>query len=320
MRIAILFPGQGTQAPGMGIAWKGHRAWSVVAAAEQAIGAALAPLLLDASSDDLAATRNAQLAVLLTSLIAWEALQVELGDSEHEIVGFAGHSLGQVTALIAARTLALDDGVKFAAVRAGATQREASQHPGRMVAFVGATLEQAETACARAGDAWVANDNAPGQVVVAGTHEGVASAIEHGKALGIRKALALAVGGAFHTPLMQGAVQTLDDSLAAVRFQDSGYCVVSNADAQPYCDGSGWRDRLATHPTQRVLWRASMETLTRDLHADALLEVGYGTMIAGVAKRTVPGTPLFSISTPATADAALASLDTHQTQLREGTR
>ena len=123
--------------------------------------------------DVLARTRNAQLAVLLTSLVAWEAMQ-PLAEAP---VAFAGHSLGQVTALIAAGSLPFDAGVRFAARRAELTQAAADAHPGRMAALLGATIEQAEEACAAAPDAcWVANDNAPGQVVIAGTPEGLEAA------------------------------------------------------------------------------------------------------------------------------------------------
>ncbi len=319
MRIAIVFPGQGTQSPGMGTPWKGHRCWDTVEAAIDANSISLTHLLCEATAAELSSTRLAQLSVLCNSLIAWGAISEALEDSSHEIVGFAGHSLGQVTALIAAGSISLNQGIGFAEVRATATQHEASRHPGRMAAFVGASLEQAEAACDSAGDVWVANDNAPGQIVIAGTPEGVTAAIERGKELGIRKALPLAVDGAFHTPLMQGAVATLRQSLESTELKDTHHCVVSNADATQYRDGSGWRDRLAVHPTQRVRWRSSMEALIREQHADAMLEVGHGSMVAGVAKRTVPGIAVLGISSPETATSALTMLDTLATQSNRGT-
>src|SRR5690349_24596436 len=120
----------------MGRPWKGHSSWPVVDAAEQALDAsgvrvALAPLLLDASAEQLSRTREAQLAVLTTSLVAWDAAQHAL-ETHHDIVGFAGHSLGQVTALIASGVMSLDDGVRFARERAELTQAAADAHPGRM--------------------------------------------------------------------------------------------------------------------------------------------------------------------------------------------
>ena len=249
-------------------------------------------------AEQLARTGDAQLAVLTTSLVAWDAARPAI-DAHHEIVGFAGHSLGQVTALIASGVLALDDGVRFAARRAELTQAAADAHIGRMAALVGASIEQARDACDAAPDAvWVANDNAPGQVVIAGTPDGVASAIERAKANGVRRALPLPVGGAFHTPLMADACAGLDEALAAITMHDPIAPVVSNDDALPYATADGWRARLVRHPTVAVEWRTSMLTLVEALGAEAFVEVGHGTMIAGVAKRTVPGTPVAGVATP----------------------
>ena len=295
MRVAIVFPGQGTQSPGMGAPWREHPAWKIVEQAEGALGEPLAPLLLDAPAEQLARTRNAQLAVLCTSLVAWEAARPMLDD----VVAFAGHSLGQVTALIASGALDLDDGVRFAARRAELTQAAADAHPGRMAALLGATVEQAEEACAAAPDgAWVANDNAPGQVVIAGTPEGVEVAVARAKELGVRRATNLNVGGAFHTPLMGSARDGLVDVLEDVPFATPRAPVVSNHDGVAYADGAGWRARLADHVTVPVRWRSSMETLAGK-GSSAFVEVGHGSMIAGVAKRTVPDIPVLACGTPA---------------------
>src|SRR5262249_12025668 len=154
--LAVIFPGQGTQQPGMASAWCDHDAWRVVEAAEAALGEPVGRLVTEADADELARTRAAQLAVLLTSLVVWEGLQ-PLAERR---VALAGPSLGQVTALIAAGSLSLVDGVRFAARRAELTQAAADAHPGRMAAFLGATPEQADDACTAAPDAcWVANDN-----------------------------------------------------------------------------------------------------------------------------------------------------------------
>ena len=295
MRVAVVFPGQGTQTPGMGAPWRDHPAWKIVEQAEAALGEPLAPLLLDAPPELLARTREAQLAVLCTSLVAWEAARPLL----HDVVAFAGHSLGQVTALIASGALDLDDGVRFAARRAELTQAAADANPGRMAALLGATIEQAEDACTAAPDgAWVANDNAPGQVVIAGTPEGVELALARAKEIGVRRATSLNVGGAFHTPLMRSARDGLVDALAKVPFSAPSAPVVSNHDGAAYVDGDGWRARLPEHVTVPVRWRTSMETLA-GLGAAAFVEVGHGSMIAGVAKRTVPDIPVLSCGTPA---------------------
>jgi [acyl-carrier-protein] S-malonyltransferase len=287
----------------MGAPWKGEPSWSVVERAETALGEPLAPLLLDADADDLSRTRNAQLAVLLTSLMAWEALAPRLAaEPDLEIVAFAGHSLGQVTALIASGTLTLDDGIRFAARRADLTQAAADAHPGRMAALLGATEEQATDACTAAPDAcWLANDNAPGQIVIAGTPDGLDAATARAKELGVRRAMSLPVGGAFHTPLMNDAVPGLELAVRDLPLTAPSAPIVSNDDATAYADADGWRTRLPVHVTRPVRWRTSMQALT-EAGASLFLEVGHGSMIAGVAKRTVPDVPVFGIALPDAVD------------------
>jgi len=278
----------------MGVPWRDHPAWSVIARAEAAFGESLADLVLDAPAERLARTREAQLSVLLTSLVAWEAIRERVV----EPIAFAGHSLGQVTALIASGALPLDAGVRFAARRAELTQAAADAHPGRMAALLGATLEHAEEACAAAPDAaWIANDNAPGQVVIAGTPEGVEAACVRAKEVGVRRATPLNVGGAFHTPLMREAADALPAELASVTFAASNAPVVSNLDAGAHREAQGWRERSAEHVAVPVRWRESMQTMV-ELGATSFLEVGHGSMLAGLAKRTVPDVPVRGIATP----------------------
>jgi [acyl-carrier-protein] S-malonyltransferase len=278
----------------MGAAWRDHPAWKIVDEAEAALGEPLGHLVLDAPAQELQRTRAAQLAVLCMSLVAWEAARTHLDT----IAAFAGHSLGQVTALITSGALDLDAGVRFAARRAELTQAAADAYPGRMAALLGATVEQAEDACAAAPDAcWIANDNAPGQVVIAGTAEGVDAATARAKTLGVRRATALNVGGAFHTPLMASARAGLAEALHDVTFHTPSAPVVSNHDGRAYDRADGWPERSAEHVTVPVRWRTSMETLAA-LGVDAFVEVGHGSMIAGVAKRTVPAVPVVACSTP----------------------
>ncbi len=292
---AIVFPGQGTQQPGMGRPWVDHPSWAVVERAEKATGENFTHLLVDASAEELSSTREAQLSVLLTSLVVWDAVRDQLPSPP---VAFAGHSLGQVTALIASGTLELDDGVVLAARRAELTQEAANRRPGKMVALLGGTLEQAEQACAAAPDAcWIANDNTVGQIAIAGTPEGVETASEAAKQAGVRRITPLNVGGAFHTPLMAEAAESLADHLSTLTWHTPDAPVVSNEDARSYADGIGWRERLVTHLTRPVRWRSVMETLA-GIGATTFLEIGHGSMIAGLAKRTVPDVRALGIATP----------------------
>lgn len=295
MGVAVVFPGQGTQETGMGIPWRDDASWSVVERAEIALGEPLAYLITDADEDLLARTRNAQLAVLLTSLVAWEAMQPLPGPP----LAFAGHSLGQVTALIAAGALPFDAGVRFAARRAELTQAAADAHPGRMAALLGASIGQAEAACAAAPDAcWIANDNAPGQVVIAGTPDGVEAGSTRARELKVKRVTSLNVGGAFHTPLMHEATDALATELETIDFAMPSAVVVSNHDAVAYGDADGWRSRLAEHVSVPVRWRSTMGTLTGSLGATTFLEVGHGSMLAALAKRGAPEASVQNISTP----------------------
>jgi [acyl-carrier-protein] S-malonyltransferase len=299
--IAVLFPGQGTQIPRMGERWRAHPAWSIVETAEAVLDEPVGRLLLEASAEDLARTREAQLAVMLTSLVAWEALKDQAEDPAGPLggarpVAFAGHSLGQITALVAAGMLDLEDGVRLASQRADCTQRAADRNEGRMAAFVGGTMEQAGEACDGI-DCWVANDNAPGQVVVGGTPAGIAAASERVTELGVKRVIPLNVGGAFHTPLMNEARECLVPTLDGVSFEGDSVPVVSNLDARPHEGDDGWRRQLADHLVRPVRWRESMETLV-ELGADSFLEVGPGAVLAGLARRTVPGKQVHGVSEP----------------------
>jgi [acyl-carrier-protein] S-malonyltransferase len=306
---AVVFPGQGTQQPGMGRAWVDHDAWSVVDRAERTTGEPLAHLLLDAPAEELSRTRSAQLAVLLCSLVAWEATR----DRVDVPVAFAGHSLGQITALVASGALSLDDGLRLAARRAELTQASADRRSSRMVALLGATPEQAEEACLAAPDGcWVANDNTVGQVAIAGTPEGVEAVIARAKELGVKRALPLDVGGAFHTPLMADAAEGMARELAVTTFSTPVAPVVHNTDARAYATADGWQGRLVEHLVKPVRWRTTMGTLV-ELGADVFLEVGNGSMIAGLAKRAV-GVPVLGVASPSDIDAAVAQLSVREVE------
>lgn len=278
-----MFPGQGAQRAKLGEQWQDDEVWALVERAERVLDRPLAPLLLDPHAE-LDRTEEAQLAVLLTSLMAWESVRGTLGDP----VALAGHSLGQVTALVAAGALPFDAGIRLAARRARLTQEAADRTQGVMVALLGASTEQAEHVCdAAPGACWIANDNAPGQIVVAGTPEGVEAAVERAPAAGVRRTTRLSVGGAFHTPLMEQARAAFVPVLAEAPLAPAATPVVSNGDARGYSDGDGWRSRLAEHLVRPVRWRESVETLVA-MGATELVEVGPGATLAGLARRIAP--------------------------------
>jgi len=293
--IGITFPGQGSQSAGMGAPWQHTPQWSLVTHAEQVLDQEVAPLLLDTDPARLRHTREAQLAVFLTSLVAWEGTKESLGD----VTAFAGHSLGQITALTAAGVLDFDDAVRLVARRGELTQTAADASGGGMAALLGADEAQVEDACTAAPDAcWLANDNAPGQLVVAGTEAGLEAATEKARAAGVRKVVRLDVDGAFHTPLMQSAADSLADTLAETEFASPSVPVVSNADAEACTDGDGWRARLVEHLVHPVRWRQSLDTLV-DLGATTFVEIGPGRVLTGLAKKARPDVTTELVSVPA---------------------
>ncbi len=296
MSIAVVFPGQGSQHAGAGQAWAREPTWALVDRAEHLLDRPLGDLLLDASAEDLKATVASQLSVLLASLMAWHAVASVLDAAP---AAMAGHSLGQVTALLASGAMTEADGLQFAAARADATQRAANERPGVMAALLGASEEQAGDACSAAPDAcWVANVNAPGQVVIAGTPEGVASASDRATTIGIRRVRPLEVGGAFHTPLMSAAAAELRDVLETTRFSSPSVPIVTNHDAVAHDDDGGWPGRLATHLVSPVRWADCVTTMV-GLGVDRFVEVGPGNALTGLIRRIAPEASTVNVAEPA---------------------
>lgn len=286
MPLAVLFPGQGSIAPGAGAPWVGHRAWSVVAEVEAVAGRPIAPLLLDAPAEALATTDAAQLATFALSLVAWEAARDGLDPA-----AFAGHSLGQITALVASGAVDRAEGIALAVARADACRACDDARPGRLVALLGADLDQAAAACdAAPGACWVANDNAPGQVVLGGTPDGLDAAVDRARELGVRKAMPLPVGGAFHTPLLAPAAEALRPVLAATSFAEPVAPVVDNTDAAVRREPAtaGWPDLLARHLVEPVRWRAVQEVLAGELGCTELVELAPAGTLTAMARRTIP--------------------------------
>ena len=304
MPFAVVFPGQGAAAPELGRPWVDHPAWQVVVDAEAVLDRPLARLLLEADAEELAATRASQLAVLLHSLVGWEALRTELPAAP---VAFAGHSLGQITALLAAGALDRADGLRLAAARADASQDSADANPGRMAALVGATPEQAKGACDGIADAWVANDNAPGQIVIAGTPRGIEAAGEQARQTGVRRVMALDVGHGFHTPLLADAADALRPTLDGLTFGTPSAPIVTNSDAVAHGTAEGWPDLLTRHLVEPVRWRETQAVLA-GLGATTFVEVGPGNVLAGLAKRTVPDVEVIGVHTPDDLSPAVAAL------------
>jgi len=292
--LAFTFPGQGSQRPGMGRPWQDHESWELVEEASEVGERDVARLLLDADAEELKDTRNAQLTTFVSSLMVLDAVE-RLGI---EPTFCAGHSLGEYTALTATGALGFDDGVRLVISRADAMHDAGIEHPGTMAAVLGLDDEQVDVACRRAdADVWIANYNAPGQVVIAGSPDGVATASQQAKELGAKKVLPLPVSGAFHTPYMIGARDRLRSAIAEADPRDTEVPVVSNVDALPHRLGKEWASLLSAQLSSPVRWKHGLIELA-DRGVNEFVELGPGGVLTGMAKRTVDGARTLSISTP----------------------
>jgi [acyl-carrier-protein] S-malonyltransferase len=305
----------------MGAPWLRHPSWQLVAQLSDIVARDVSELLLDTGSDALRATRNAQLATYALSLVALDAVTRgplrDLGTGGQKapeggdgaVVAVAGHSLGEYTALVAAGALGPGAGARLVQARGEAMQIAAEASPGTMAAVLGLDLAAVAKACEEAPGAWVANDNTPGQVVAAGTVSGVEAAGAAALRLGAKRVVPLQVGGAFHTPLMKLAQEPLDAALAGVEFAPSSWPVVANVDAAAHSDGFG--PLLSAQLCSRVRWRESLLAMAA-MGATLFLELGPGTELSGMVKRTVPDAARANVAAPQDIDALAVLLAAEQ--------
>ena len=295
--LAITFPGQGSQKPAMGEPWRDHPSWALVQQASDASGRDVAALLLDTGADDLKATHNAQLATFVMSMIVFDAVR-RLGVGASHV---AGHSLGEYSALVSAGVIDFSTGTALVTERGNAMREASLATVGTMAAVLGLDDAQVERACAEArasgADVWLANANSPGQVVIAGSEQGLEIAGGLAKAKGAKRVMAVAVSGAFHTPYMASAQQRLDAALHTVSFADSVVPVVTNTDAQPHHRSSEWIDLLSRQLCNPVRWRQSLDTLAA-AGVTILVELGPGAVLSGMASRTLDNVRTFHAATP----------------------
>jgi [acyl-carrier-protein] S-malonyltransferase len=303
--LTFTFPGQGSQKPGMGEPWVDHPSWELVSDASEAAERDVARLLLQADKDELTQTRNAQLATFTLSLVVLDAIE-RLGLSPSAC---AGHSLGEYSALVASGAVSFEDGVRLVTERGEAMQAAAEDHPGTMAAVLGLEDDDVEAACVRAeADAWVANYNAPGQVVIAGSADGIAAAGRVAKELGAKRVMSLPVGGAFHSPLMEPARSRLRKALAEVTFHQLEVPVTANVDARSHGAGD-WPALLSAQLCSPVRWRQTVEALVAaDPDSPALVEVGPGAVLTGMVKRIAPDVRAVSVASPEDLDSLVESL------------
>jgi len=308
--IAYIFPGQGSQAVGMGreLAENYPAARAVFAEADEALGFSLSRLCFEGPAEELQLTEHTQPAILTTSIAALRALEAE-GCPAPDFV--AGHSLGEYSALVAAGALSLATAVRTVRARGRYMQAAVPVGVGAMAAILGAELEIVEAACAEAAQGEVcspANINSPKQIVIAGHAGAVERAIELLKARGVRKAVRLNVSAPFHCALMRPAQERLADDLAALEFSDLRVPLVTNVDAAPIKAGDAARAALVRQVSAPVRWRDSLERLAGEHGVETFVEVGPGKVLAGLVRQIAPGVRCLNVEDGASLAATRAAL------------
>jgi [acyl-carrier-protein] S-malonyltransferase len=298
MSLALIFPGQGSQAVGMGAALADAepRAAEILARANRVLGLDLAGIMRNGPEEALTETKNAQPAIFVHSVAALEVARGRLGT----VAFAAGHSFGEFGAHVAAGTLSFEDALGAVRLRGELMFEAGRARPGAMAAVLGLGDAEIEAACARvdAGVCQPANFNAEGQVVISGDVAGVEQGVRFAKEAGAKKVIPLKVSGAFHSALMEPAVEPLRRRLASIEFRDPRFTVVSNVTARAVTTGTEARELLVRQLTAPVRWSATMATMVAG-GADRFLELGPGKVLTGLNRRNAPNATSSTLGEPA---------------------
>ena len=291
MDVVLLFPGQGSQKPGMGkdLVDAFPAAKDVFARADAALGTSLSQLCFEGPADELTMTHNAQPALLTHGAALWATTRDAVGAS---VVAAAGHSLGEFSAYHSAGSLSLEDGVRLVRRRGELMYESGTKRPGAMAAILGETDRPIEAICAEAtrdaGLVVPANYNCPGQLVISGEEAGVERAMALCKDAGAKRAIRLKVSGAFHSPLMETAADGLSEALDSAAFDDPHFAVYANVDGQPVLNAARAKATLLSQLSSPVRWIDEVQSLA-DRYPDALyVEMGPGNVLVGLVKKIAP--------------------------------
>ncbi|MER2248942.1 ACP S-malonyltransferase [Methylorubrum podarium] len=303
MTRAFIFPGQGSQAVGMGKALSeaSPAARQVFEEVDAALGQNLSRLMFEGPSEELTLTANAQPALMAASLAVLRALEAERGlDLARDAAFVAGHSLGEYSALAAAGTVSISDAARLLRIRGEAMQRAVAPGVGAMAALLGPDLATARDIAEEAAQGMVcdvANDNGAGQVVLSGHREAVERAMALAQGRGVRRAVLLNVSAPFHCALMAPAAEAMRRALAEVAMKPPVVPVYANVTAGPLTDPDAIRDALVTQVTGTVRWAESVAAMA-EAGIDRFHELGAGKVLTGLVKRIAPNASASAVGTP----------------------
>lgn len=279
---ALIFPGQGSQFPGMGktLYQQSEKARELFEKANEIMGFPITKVMFEGTEDELRQTNVTQPAIFIHSVI-----QALAADGELDAGMVAGHSLGEFSALVVNRCLAFEDGLRLVVRRANAMQKACEMQPSTMAAVLGLNDETVEKICEQVDEIVVpANYNCPGQLVISGTIEGVNKACELLKQAGAKRAIILNVAGAFHSPLMESARKELAEAIEQTPFHPPAWPIYQNVNALPSSDPEVIRKNLIFQLTSPVRWTQTIQHMIRD-GATEFIEVGPGKVLQGLVKK-----------------------------------
>lgn len=314
MKRAFIFPGQGSQAVGMGkaLADAFPQAKAVFDEVDDALSQKLSTIMWEGPAEELTLTANTQPALMAVSLAAIRVLEAEAGlDLRKHAAFVAGHSLGEYSALAAAGSLSIADTARLLRIRGNAMQSAVPVGQGAMAALLGLEYDAALDVAREAAQGEVcdaANDNGGAQVVVSGHKAAVERAVAIAQTKGAKRAVMLAVSAPFHCALMQPAADAMREALAAVTVNAPAVPVVANVEAAPITDPAAIRDALVRQVTGTVRWRESVASMAAH-GVDSFYEVGSGKVLTGLVKRIAVGASASAVGTPEDVAAFKASLN-----------
>jgi [acyl-carrier-protein] S-malonyltransferase len=303
MTVAFVFPGQGSQAVGMGkaLAEAFAPARQVFDEVDAALGERLSDIMWDGPADTLTLTENAQPALMAVSLAALRVLEQEAGVQVARDVAFvAGHSLGEYSALAAAKAFTIGDAARLLRIRGRAMQKAVPVGVGAMAALIGVELDDAKAIAGEAAGTGIcatANDNGGGQVVLSGEKSAVERAVEVAKARGVKRAMMLTVSAPFHCPLMQPAADIMAEALAKVAVKPPVVPLVANVLARPITEPGDIVRSLVEQVTGTVRWRESVQFMAQ-AGVTSFYEIGAGKVLIGLIKRIADGATMAAVGAP----------------------